>query len=383
MNERLSILVSGRIASAAGQGGAAWAVLQYILGLRRLGHRVLFAEPVHEWSPAGALQDSANTAFMAGISEAFELDDCWSVFEPGGGQCAGLSQSRMRQEAGSCDLLLNISGLLAEDELMHAIPVRAYLDLDPAFTQLWQDVQGVDMSFSRHNRFATIGMRIGQPDCPIPLCGLDWKRTLQPVVLEHWPFVPPPAEVGGQLTAIANWRSYGSIEADGVFYGQKAHSWRPLMKLPRLLKRPVAAALAIHPDERGDLVELRAGGWNLIDPESATATTEAYQRFVRDCWAELGIAKSGYVHSRCGWFSDRSVCFLASGRPVVAQETGFSEFLPCGEGLLPFEDSESAAEAVQRLEKDYSGHVRSARRIAEGHFDSDRVLKGLLREIVC
>jgi glycosyltransferase involved in cell wall biosynthesis len=137
-------------------------------------------------------------------------------------------------------------------------------------------------------------------------------------------------------------------------------------------------ALAIHPDETPDLATLSANGWCLLDPARVADTPSNYQRFIQGSKAEFGIAKSGYVISRCGWFCDRSLCYLASGRPVVAQDTGFSRFLPAGEGLFAFESGEEVVEAVQALRKDYTRHAAAARALAEELFDSNRVLKRLL-----
>src|SRR5262249_5086828 len=157
--------------------------------------------------------------------------------------------------------------------------------------------------------------------------------------------------------------SYGSIEHDGVFYGQKAHSLRPLFDLPTRTDERFAPALAIDPGDHADRSALAANGWQVLDPIDAAATPDRYRRFVRGSKAEFGIAKSGYVTSRCGWFSDRSVCYLASGRPVIAQETGFGQFLPTGTGLFAFETSDDVLAAIAALREDYARHARAARAI--------------------
>jgi hypothetical protein len=183
------------------------------------------------------------------------------------------------------------------------------------------------------------------------------------------------------LTTVGNWRSYGSIERDGVHYGQRAHSLREVVELPRRTTERFELALAIHPDEHRDLEALSGNGWHLVDPAQVAGTPSAYREFVQRSKGELGVAKSGYVRSRCGWFSDRSCCYLASGRPVVAQETGFSDFVPTGEGLLAFENVDDAASAVEALRHDYARHARAAREFAEEHLDSDVVLGRLLERV--
>jgi glycosyltransferase involved in cell wall biosynthesis len=180
---------------------------------------------------------------------------------------------------------------------------------------------------------------------------------------------------------VGHWRSYGSIDHDGVHYGQRAHSLRELIGLPGRTRGRLELALAIHPDETSDLAALAANGWELLDPDQAAGTPTRYRDFVQASKGELGVAKSGYVASRCAWFSDRSACYLASGRPVVAQETGFSAFLPGGEGLLPFVSVEEAASAIDEVEGDWERHSRAARELAREHLDSDRVLPRLLEKV--
>jgi hypothetical protein len=295
------------------------------------------------------------------------------------GQTVGLTYDQLRQVADRADMLINISGMLTERALTDRIPIRVYLDLDPAFNQLWHAAQSIDMRFDGHTHYVTVGLAIGQPDCAIPTCGLQWITTLQPVVLAHWPATG--ASDGGALTTVANWRGYGSIEYGGTFYGQKAHSLRQFFSLPTLTKEQFLLALAIHPAEKNDLEALVSNGWGLCDPAQVAGTPDAYRQFILNSKAEFGIAKSGYVAARCGWFSDRSVCYLASGRPVIAQETGFSRFLPTGAGLFAFATIDDILASIEALRGDYVGHARSARAIAEEYFDSDKVLTQLLQGI--
>jgi hypothetical protein len=283
--------------------------------------------------------------------------------------------SRPQLERGA-DVLLNLSGTLTDPGLLATVDVRVFVDLDPAFTQLWHAAEGVDMGLDDHERHVTIGMAVGTGGCTVPTCGRDWIRTPQPLVLEHWPVAGAARDQA--LSTVGHWRAYGSIHHDGVHYGQKAHALRPLLDLPRRTGARFAPALAIHPDEHTDLDALRAHGWQLQNPAQVAATPEAYRAFVQGSWAEFGLAKLGYVASRCGWFSDRSLCYLASGRPVIAQDTGFTDWLPTGNGLFAFTDADDVATALDALHEDYPRHRRAARELAETVFDSDRVLPELL-----
>jgi hypothetical protein len=377
-----TILLSGMIAGDPHQGGATWAVLQYVLGLARLGHDVCLVEPVAAAAlrPAGAgLSESVNAAYFRQVCADFGLEQSAALLLAGSRQTVGLPYEQLRRVARRADVLLNVSGMLADEELIGRIPVRAYLDLDPAFNQLWHAAQGIDMRFAGHTHFVTVGLAVGRPECAVPTCGLPWVTTLPPVVLAHWPVAGPITHDG--LTTVGNWRGYGSIEYKGVFYGQKAHSLRPLISLPTRTRTPCLMALAIHPGETRDLEALAANGWRLLDPAQVAGTPAQYQAFLQGSRAEFGIAKGGYVASRCGWFSDRSACYLACGRPVLAQDTGFSRFLPTGDGLIAFHALDDALAGIEQLNSDYPRHARAARALAEEFFDSDRVLTGLLRRI--
>jgi len=364
------------IAGDPHQGGAAWAVLQYVLGFRRLGHEVVLVEPIQR-----ERLHPATGEFFRRVVGDFGLERSAALLLVGTRETAGLTYAELVAVGRRAEVFLNISGMLTDPEITDRIPLRVYLDLDPAFVQLWH-AQGIDMRFAGHSHFVTVGQAIGHSDCPVPTCGLPWIPTLQPVVLDRWPAAEPMvADVDAPLTTVANWRGYGSIEHEGVFYGQKAHSWRPLMRLPTRTRERFLLALSIHPDERKDLAALAANGWELVDPVEAAGTPARYQAFLRGSKAELGIAKSGYVNSRCGWFSDRSVCYLASGRPVIAQETGFSRFLPTGAGLFAFETAEDVLAAIEEMNGDYPRHARAARALAEEFFDSDKVLGSLLQRL--
>jgi hypothetical protein len=321
-----------------------------------------------------------NAGYFRSVMGEFGFEQDSALLVAGTQRTVGLSYEELRGVARSADVLINISGTLADEELTGSIPRRVYLDLDPTFNQLWHESNACDMRFRGHTHFVTIGLAIGQPDCLVPTCGLPWITTPQPVVLSHWPVAR--RIIHDAFTTVGQWRSYGSIEHEGIFYGQKAHSFRRFIALPTLTSERILPALAIHPDERNDLAALAAHGWQWLDPARVAGTPADYRRFIRGSRAEIGIAKSGYVASRCGWLSDRSLCYLASGRPVLAQETGFSPFIPAGEGLLVFESVDDILDGIEELRSNYARHARAARAVAEESFDSDKVLTRLLDQLL-
>ncbi|HEY8666643.1 MAG TPA: hypothetical protein VIL86_08270, partial [Tepidisphaeraceae bacterium] len=312
-HDKLTIFFSGMIAADPHQGGATWAVLQYLLGLKRLGHEVWFVEPIarEKLRPAGAggaakggLEDSVNARYFRNVTEAFGLAETSALLVAGSSETAGTPYERLRGAAKRASVLFNISGMLTDEALLEFIPTRVYLDLDPAFIQLWNAVSGIDMRFDRHTHFVTVGLAIGTPGCDVPTCSRSWIPTFQPIVLQHW----PAGGVGEKIetdafTTVANWRGYGSITHEGKFYGQKAHSLRQLIDLPAKVAkhgrgeqgRAVMPALNIHPAEVNDLALLAEHGWKYLDAADVAGTPEKYARFIRGSRGELGIAKSGYV----------------------------------------------------------------------------------------
>jgi hypothetical protein len=377
-----NVMVAGMVAGTPGQPGASWSVLQWVLGLRELGHRVILVEemPPEKLLPGGApREESENARYFVDLARGLEIEDCWSLLVSGSTQTAGLSYESVRQQAARCDCLLNISGTLKDPRVLGEIPRRAYVDVDPGFTQLW-DLEGHDLGLERHDRFITLGLSIGIPGCPVPTESRDWIRTLPPVVLSQWPAAERPPE--RPFTTVVNWRGYGSIEHEGVFYGQKVHSFRRFFPLPTVTGEEFQLACAISPEETADLASLSRHGWKLVDPSTVAGTAGSYRSFVSGSAAELNVAKSGYVTSQCGWFSDRSACYLASGRPVIAQDTGLPDSIPHGEGFLTFETLEEAARAVEEVRDGFSRHCKAARMFAEEHLDSAKVLTGMLNEVM-
>jgi hypothetical protein len=252
---------------------------------------------------------------------------------------------------------------------------KAYVDIDPGFTQYWQ-ASGLPV-LDGHDVYFTIGENIGRPECPIPTCGRRWHVVRQPVVLDEWPVAPPPDDA--RFTTVARWRgSFGRVEYDGRTFGLKAHEFRKFVQLPAITPQRYELALDIDPADEADRRMLQAAGWELVDPQHSAADTGRFREYVQRSAAEFSVAQGIYVETSSGWFSDRTTRYLASGWPALVQDTGFSRTLPVGEGLVPFRTLSDAAEGAQRIARDYDTHAAAARALAEAYFDARVVLPGFL-----
>jgi hypothetical protein len=251
---------------------------------------------------------------------------------------------------------------------------RAYIDADPGFTQIslaTRDRLDLVSTVNRCEHLFTIAQRMGAPDCQIPDAGRHWHKTLAPVALEHWPF----AEFGdaSRFTSVMQWRGFREVVYNGVAYGQKDREFPKFIDLPRLTDQPLQLALTGAPAE-----QFSSHGWEVVEGWVASRTPWSYREFIQQSRGELGIAKHGYVAMRGGWFSDRTTCYLASGRPALLEDTGLDDWLPTGDGVVTFRTPEEAAHGIDRLTADYESHRRGARRLAEQFFAADRVLPPLL-----
>ena len=309
---------------------------------------------------------------------SFGLDDCFSLVLDDG-RHLGAERDRVLRFLGDAELLINVMGFLSDEELLGAARRRVFLDTDPGFGQMWRELGLADV-FAGHDDHVTIGERIELPACEIPTCGLNWITTPQPVVLEHWPVTQTPPQAA--FTTVASWRgAYGPIDYGGRRYGLRVHEFRRFADLPRACGADFELALHLPPEERADEQLLRDGGWSLIEPKRVAATPQSYREYIQGSLAELMVAKGMYVESGSGWFSERSICYLASGRPVLAQDTALDGLLPLGDGLLTYTTLEEAVAGVDSIRSDYAHHADAARSLAEEHFDSDRVLSLLLDEL--
>jgi hypothetical protein len=367
------IAIGGAIAQKPGCAGHAWQFLQYLLGFQRLGYEVLLLDRL-PGDGAGAEAERSRRWLHAVMAEA-GLERCWSLQI--GGRTAGLERAAALRFVADADVLINVMGFITDPELLAAARLRAFLDTDPGFGQMWCALDLADV-FAGHDALITIGQRIGARDCTVPTLGREWITTPQPVVLDSWPAREPSA--GSRFTSIASWRgAYGPVDYEGRRYGLRVHELRRFAQLPRLAPGATfELALDIAPADATDAAMLAGSGWRLVTPATAVATPGAYRRYIQRSDAELMVAKGMYVQSRSGWISERSLCYLASGRPVLAQDTGFSERYPCGEGLVAFTTLEEAVAGVEAIGRAPARHAAAARDLAEAHFASDRVLGRLL-----
>jgi hypothetical protein len=377
------VLVSGALANKLHNGGATWTRLSWALGLKALGFEVAFVEQIRadrcvdaSGRPC-AFEESANREYFGEVTEQFGLSDL-ATLTCDDGESYGLTSSELDDLVRSAIALVNITGHLTHPR-MGMIPRRIYIDLDPGYTQFWHAAGNPGPRLEGHNFYYTVGENIGRPDCSIPTGGIPWRPIRQPVVLEHWPACPPVDP--RPFSTIASWRGpYGPAQYAGNTYGLKAHEFRKVIELPRRVSQRFEIALEIDPADERDLVALRGHGWHVIDPRVVASGPVAFRQYVQTSGAEFSVAQGVYVETRSGWFSDRTVRYLASGRPVLVQDTGFRSNYPVGEGLLAFRTMEEAVAGAERIARDYAEHGRAARAIAEAYFDSDRVLGRLLEE---
>ena len=381
-----TIVVAGSLAQRPFTGGHAWQFLQYLLGFRRIGWDVLFLDRLEpEMCSDGAgnpcrVEDSVNLAYFTHVLEGFGLGEHYSLGYDRGRQTFGLSRARALERVRSSALLINIMGFLDDDEIMAAAPRRAFLDTDPGFGQMWQDL-GLASLFQGHDDYITIAENIGRPGCAIPTLGLPWVTTCQPVLLEEWRRTEP-ADSGHWITGIGAWRgAYDPVEYNGTRYGLRVHEFRKFATLPQRTQLSFQLALEIDDADASDRALLESGGWCRVDPRVVTRDPWRYRRYLHESRAEIMIAKGMYVQTGSGWFSERSMCYLAASRPVLAQDTGITRLYPTGAGLLTFSTLDQAVDAVHSLNADYDRHARAARAIAEEYFDSDRVLPRLLSSL--
>jgi hypothetical protein len=381
--DRLRIVVLGYIIRGP-LGGLAWHHLQYVVGLALQGHDVLFLEDSDDYP--SCYDPSTNSVgvdatyglqFASTTFDQIGMSRQWAYFDAHQARWLGPAANVVPRFCAEADIVFNVSGVSAIRPWMESIPIRVLIDTDPAFTQVRHlaDVTARNRALA-HTSYFTFAESIGQDGCSIPDDGFNWLATRQPVVLGLWPIRSAPSEAA--FTTVMQWDSYPAVEYGGRHFGMKSESFDLVATLPKLVDARLEIALGGPAKVRSLLAE---SGWQVVDSLEVTRDPWTYQNYLQNSCGEFGVAKHGYVVSRSGWFSERTACYLASGRPAIVQDTGFSRHLPCGRGLLAFNSLSAACEAIASVQGDYSTHCDAAREVAAEYFDSGTVLLSLIERI--
>jgi hypothetical protein len=386
---RPTVIVAGAMANKPHNGGEAWVRLSWIRGLQRLGCEVWFIEQIgsehctDSTGRAASFAQSANRSWFIDTMARFGLTER-ALLMCDSGEYVGVAPDSFLAVARRTDLLVNISGHLYDSDVLAACHRTAYIDIDPGFTQYWDAGGNRGARLDGHDRYFTIGANIAHESCEIPTGTFNWQHVRPPVVLADWPVVESlfgARDTAGRLrfTTIATWRGpFGPIELSRRRFGLKVHEFRKYLTIATVVDASFEAALAIHPDETPDLQRLHDEGWIVRDPQVCANSADDFRSFVAGSAAEFSVAQGIYVETNSGWFSDRTTRYLASGRPVLVQDTGFSRTLATGKGLIAFSTMDEAVEGAATIIDNYEFHASAARDVAEEFFDSDVVLPAFL-----
>ena len=415
MSSKLRIIVTGLIAQHPELGGVAWDYVQFPVGLARLGHDVYYFEDSGEWpynrdgGPTGtnwnAYDCTQNVKHLAHVMLRFGLDEKWAYRFPIKPKWFGLNAEKRREVIKTADLLVNVSGTLERPEEYRQIPRLIYIDSDPAFTQIKLKLKRGYLKFQNRFHAHDVHFSFGEEllkSQKIPKTGHEWHSTRQPILLTEW---HPNKPFRNIYTTVMSWTSYKPLRYANKTYGQKDLEFTRFLALPQLAS-PVRFEIALgnlqhtkwqteiksFPQEAVEWMRRRPDwtpqellfqmGWLTTNALNACCDLNSYRDYIETSKAEWSVAKNGYVLGQSGWFSCRSACYLASGRPVVVQDTGFKNVIPVGKGILTFNSPEEAVSAVKEIEGNYPYHAQGAREIAEAYFDSDKVLAKLLDKVM-
>jgi hypothetical protein len=381
----MRIVVTGLLGQYA-FGGVTWDYIQYLLGFRALGHDVWYLEDSGSW-PYDPVKETIgsdcafNVHYLQGMMAGFGFGDRWIYRNGADGKFYGAGEAAARDLIKNADLLVNVSsaGWLRDYEF--GVRHQMFIDGDPMFCQVGLlDPKNADYAarVRAHDSHFTFGLNIGGPGCLAPETGIRWRKTVQPIALDHWPF--QAAAAPDRFTTVMNWSSYAPVEWQGKKYGQKNLEFEKFKTLPQ--KTPQRLEMAMGPGIGAvrPLEELRGLGWVVLEPKEVLPTHQLYRDFLASSKAEWSVAKHGYVEGRTGWFSCRTACYLALGRPAVVQETGWSDYLPAGDGLLTFSTMDEAIAAIDDINDHYAEHAAAARALAEQYFEAKKVCADLLAQ---
>jgi hypothetical protein len=359
-----------------------WHHLQYAAGLARLGHDGMFLEDSDYYAscydPEGNFYGTDPTYGLKFAADAFDRVGVgrWAYYDEHTNRWLGPSASGAVEFCRTADVLVNVSGVNPLRAWTEKIPLRILIDTDPAFTQVRHLTdEKARTAAAKHNSFFTFAENIASGMATVPDDGFAWRATRQPVLLDEWKVRAPPR--GAPYTTVMQWRSYRPLEYKGRWFRPKAASFAPYVDFPKRTTIPLEIALSSKEEIKQTLA---ANGWRIVEAISVSRSPWSYQDYLAGSRGEVAVAKHGYVSTRSGWFSERSAGYLASGRPVITQETGFSKILPTGTGLLSFRNPDQLLDCIEQVEADYETHSKRAREIAEEYFDSSKILSRLLEE---
>jgi hypothetical protein len=366
-------------------GGIGWQAIHYVVGLTRLGYEVYYIEdsgaPPYDPRIKSVVEDcSYNVAFIKRIMDRFDLEDHWAYWDLAHNTSYGLSKQKLLSLYSHTDALINVCGTTRLREEHHRCPVRIYMETDPVYEQI-KLAQGNTLTkafLDAHTHHFTYGENLGELDCPIPLPYYDWKTTRPPVLLDLWE--PRLPHQGEKFSTVGTWQNVTKdITYNGVtYYWSKHLNFLRVQDLP--LHTTQKFELALDTTDASLIPQLQGKGWSIVDPFQKSRDLESYQEFIYASRGEFTVSKDLVVRTKSGWFSDRSVCYLAAGKPVITQETGFSKCIPAGRGLFPFSTMEDVLAAIEEINADYPRHCLAAREIAQEYFAAEKVLAKVVSE---
>jgi hypothetical protein len=389
--DKLRIVIGGFIGLYP-SGGVTWDYIQYPLGFHLLGHDVYYIEDTMQYSryqsPGQNWDDPSDSVqYLKETMERFGLGERWAYRDIATGNCYGMSLTRVLEVCETADLFINISASTFLREEYLKIPKRALIDSDPMFTQVqdWDDsdpeksLAEIKKVFSHYNYLFTFGENINAGDCKIPTYELTWIPTRQPVCLEHWH--PDKKEKRTAFTTVMNWSTRKKLIYLNEEWGQKDVEFEKIFQVPNQFRKAPFEIIVADSSKKLDYQELANAGWKTYDPLEKINNIDDYRSFIESSLGEFSVAKETYVKSNSGWFSCRSACYLAAGRPVVVQETQWSKYIPSGAGLLSFSDTTSAINSLEAVFTDIEKHSKSAKEVAHEYFDSNKVLADMISRL--
>ncbi len=374
--------------------GVVYQVLHYLIALRRLGYDVYYVEESDRWLYDMETHDvstdgTRNVGAVAAVFEAHGFEGRWAFrghYAADGNPCYGMTGAQIDRLYRRADALLNVTGQLLREEQL-ACRRRTYIESDPFGTQV-RALQGDPITLAllaSHDTHFSFGENIGADDCDVPTAGIRWLPTRQPVALELWDVLDDMTDdvgVGTCYTTITTWLN--RPETGGLVYRGDTYHWQKHLEFEKVLDLPLRCRASFElATTTGEDVQhrLRANGWRYAPATGVFNDAARYRSYIRRSRAEFTIARDQYVRPRTGWFSDRSACYLAAGRPVITQDTGFGKFVPTGRGLFAFRSMDDILDAVDRIESDYTAHRDAAREIASECFAAERVVGSLMDRV--